>query len=95
MINRIVKMTFDPGQVETFLKVFRERQDTIRQFAGCRHLELWQDEKDPHIFFTYSVWDDEHHLNAYRFSPFFKETWTLTKALFIAKAEAWTTRKVE
>ena len=94
-IVRIVKMTFDPEHLDRFMSIFAERQSTIKNFEGCQHLELWQDEKDPCICFTYSIWLDEHHLNAYRFSPFFKETWTLTKALFTEKAEAWTTKKID
>jgi quinol monooxygenase YgiN len=94
-IIRIVKMTFAPEHLDKIMSIFAERQSTIKKYNGCRHLELWQDEKNPFICFTYSIWDDEHHLNAYRFSPFFKETWTLTKALFTEKADAWTTKKIE
>ena len=94
-IVRIVKMSFESEHIQTFKSIFAERQSTIKKFKGCEHLELWQDEKEPGIFFTYSIWKDEQHLNAYRFSSFFKETWSLTRALFNKKAEAWTTRKVE
>ena len=53
------------------------------------HLELWQDSANPAIFFTYSHWESEAHLNHYRFSEFFKDTWGKTKALFADKPQAW------
>jgi quinol monooxygenase YgiN len=89
MIIRVVQMTFREDCVEAFRQLFEERKRLIRHFEGCRHLELWQDAHQPNIFFTYSHWDSEAHLNHYRFSPLFKETWRLTKALFAAPAQAW------
>ncbi len=89
MIIRIVKMVFRPDEVSTFLSLFEERKQLIRSFQGCNHLELWQDEKEKNTFFTYSIWDSEAHLNHYRFSELFKDTWALTKALFSDKPQAW------
>ena len=93
MIIRVVKMTFKPENVPAFLKLFEERKTRIRHFEGCRHLALWQDANDAHVFFTYSNWDSETHLNKYRFSDLFKDTWLHTKALFLAKAEAWSVQE--
>lgn len=89
MIVRIVKMTFRCEEVANFQNLFNERKEKIRHFEGCQHLELWQHAHDEKIFFTYSVWDSEQHLDHYRFSELFKDTWTKTKALFDAKPEAW------
>ena len=61
----------------------------IRSFDGCSHLELWQQAGTSNVFFTYSWWESEDHLNKYRFSELFKDTWAKTKALFAAKPEAW------
>lgn len=95
MIIRVVQMTFIPENTEAFQAIFEERKHIIRNFEGCKHLELWQDANNPCIFFTYSHWDSEKHLDHYRFSDFFKETWNLTRALFSAKAQAWSvTRKI-
>lgn len=89
MIVRIVQMTFDPAKVEEFKTLFEDRKQLIRHFNGCEHLELWQDTKKPNIFFTYSKWQSEQHLDHYRFSELFKDTWAKTKALFIDKPQAW------
>lgn len=89
MIVRIVKMEFLPEQVPAFLQMFDERKDRIRHFEGCKHLELWRQAGTEHIYFTYSHWETGQALDHYRFSAFFKETWGLTKALFAAKAQAW------
>jgi heme-degrading monooxygenase HmoA len=39
--------------------------------------------------FTYSQWDSEESLNAYRQTELFVQTWKRTKTLFQEKAEAW------
>ena len=89
MIIRIVKMTFRPECIPDFTALFEERKATIKGFEGCTHLELWQDSTHTNVFFTYSHWQSEDYLNHYRFSEFFKDTWTKTKALFADKPEAW------
>lgn len=89
MIVRIVQMTFRTEAIADFEQLFEERKERIRHFEGCRHLELWQDSANPAIFFTYSHWESEAHLNHYRFSGFFKDTWGRTKALFADKPQAW------
>lgn len=89
MIVRIVKMVFLPDRVQSFVQLFDERKERIRNFKGCHHLELWKESGKENIFFTYSHWENEQALDHYRFSEFFKETWGLTKALFAQKAEAW------
>jgi heme-degrading monooxygenase HmoA len=93
MIIRIVKMIFRTEEIEAFRILFDERKNLIRSFPGCTHLELWQDKNHPQTFFTYSWWDSEEHLDAYRDSHFFDDTWTLTKTKFAAKPEAWTVKK--
>jgi heme-degrading monooxygenase HmoA len=90
MILRIVKMVFRPEETDSFLEYFEGRKERIRGFEGCTHLELWRDHNDPRTFFTYSWWESDGHLHAYRKSEFFDETWRETKAKFAEKAEAWT-----
>jgi quinol monooxygenase YgiN len=89
MITRIVQMTFRADAIPDFTALFEERKDKIRNFNGCHHLELWQDNAQENIFFTYSIWEDQAHLDHYRFSEFFKDTWGKTKALFADKPQAW------
>ena len=89
MIVRVVKMEFQEEKVAEFLALFEERKERIRHFQGCRHLELWRQAGTTNVYFTYSHWNAETDLNHYRFSEFFKDTWARTKALFIAKPQAW------
>ena len=89
MLVRIVKMTFREDAIETFKALFEARKENIRHFPGCLHLQLWQDRMHTQIFFTYSHWENADALDAYRHSPFFTETWNLTKQLFDGKPEAW------
>lgn len=94
MIVRIVKMDFAPDKVDTFLALFSATQDKIASFDGCKSLELLNSAEDKSVFFTYSLWESEKHLEAYRNSELFKQTWAKTKVLFRNKAEAWSVNKV-
>jgi quinol monooxygenase YgiN len=89
MIIRIVKMQFHPEKVDTFLDVFHNSADQIRNFSGCQHLELYKHESTPGLLFTYSYWQDAESLENYRKSELFQTTWAKTNILFSAKAEAW------
>ncbi len=94
MFIRIVKMEFQPQQVEAFLEHFEEIKSLIRNFPGCRHLELYRDKNDNNTFFTYSKWEQESDLENYRQSKLFKEVWSVTKPRFAKKAEAWSVDSV-
>ncbi len=90
MLYRLVKLTFKEESVPLFLANFERNQDAIRRFPGCHHLELWQQKKPHgHIFFTYSHWESEDHLDAYRASELFQRVWANTKIHFAARPEAW------
>ena len=95
MIIRIVKMTFDDTRVEDFLNNFEAHKQQIRNFEGCQHLELLQQDDHPNVFFTYSWWRREEDLENYRHSQLFKEVWSYTKSLFSAKPEAWSLNQLQ
>jgi quinol monooxygenase YgiN len=92
---RVVRMTFRPEEVPAFLENFEVHKILIRNFPGCRHLELWQDENQKNIFVTYSHWESEAALNQYRDSQLFKSVWSFTKTLFSEKPQAWSTKKLQ
>lgn len=89
MIIRIVKMEFEESKVAEFLENFYANSETIRSFPGCSHVQLLRDETDSSVFFTYSHWDSEERLNAYRESEFFGTVWGVTKKLFRSAPQAW------
>ncbi len=95
MLIRIVRMTFIPGKEAEFLRLFDAHKQNIRNFPGCRQLELWQDEKDENIFLTYSYWENGQALDQYRDSELFKTVWNSVKALFSAKPQAFSSKKLE
>ena len=82
-------MSFKPEHVEAFKTVYRENWTAIKSFKGCQHVELLQATASQNLFFTYSIWDSEEHLNAYRNSELFGKVWGRTKVLFNDKPEAW------
>ncbi len=89
MIRRVVKMTFKEEYIDVFLEIYRSIRDNIEQMPGCHSVELMRDINDSSTMFTYSIWEDEEALNAYRGSELFGKTWPRTKALFSQPAEAW------
>jgi len=93
MIIRIVKMKFQAEKVGDFLQLFEQKKLKIEAWDGCTHLELWQDEQDANTFFTYSHWQSEEQLNAYRAHPFFRETWKISKSFFSEAPQAWSVKK--
>lgn len=95
MIKRIVKMSFQPDKVDEFKNIFGSNWQLIKGFEGCSHVELLQDENSPNIFFTYSLWQSEDHLNAYRNSELFNQVWSKTKILFNDKPQAWSVKQIE
>lgn len=88
-------MTFEPENIPSFERIFKASSDRIRAFGGCRKVELLQDIHDPAVFFTYSIWDSEDDLDAYRKSEFFRQVWGETRALFARRAKAWSLHKAD
>ncbi|MFD1294446.1 putative quinol monooxygenase [Lutibacter holmesii] len=95
MFVRIVKMSFKPSKVAVFLENFNNNKQNIRNFNGCRLLELYQDKNDESTYFTYSYWETTEHLEAYKNSQLFKSVWAKTKILFNNKPVAWSVDKIE
>ena len=87
-------MSFDNKLTDKFLHVFSSHKESIRNFPGCRFLELYQDKENSAIFFTYSYWENETDLENYRRSELFKNVWSKTKIMFNDKPQAWSVDKV-
>lgn len=94
MIVRIVKLTFQEERADDFLNFFEEIKQLVNNFPGCQGMQMLQDKKDKHVFFTYSLWNSDGDLNAYRDSETFGKVWPNIKPWFAARPEAWTTETV-
>ncbi len=94
MIVRIVKLSFHLENIPAFLENFEQIKSQIRNSAGNRFLELYQDKNNKSIFFTYSYWETEDDLENYRKSELFTTVWSFTKKLFNDKPEAWSVDKL-
>lgn len=94
MTKRIVKMIFKMEEIENFLSLFETVKHKIKNTEGCQHLELWQDKINPQLLFTYSIWLSDEHLENYRKSMLFEDTWAKTKILFDGKPEAWSVEQL-
>ena len=91
MLTRIVKMTFRTDCTADFEAIFEEVRTKIRAQPGCHGLRLLRSDGDDGVYFTYSQWEDDAALQAYRHSELFKSTWVRTRQLFAERAEAWST----
>ena len=87
-------MSFEPSKIEEFLANFDTVKTKIRHFKGCQFLELYREQNNSNIFFTYSYWESEDDLNNYRHSELFESVWSKTKPLFNARPEAWSVDKL-
>ena len=94
MIHRIVTMTFREDEIDSFLEVFDESKIRIRNFPGCLGLTLLQTTDKPYQMSTFSIWENEEALDAYRHSEFFRSTWAKTKVLFAEKPIAFSTNAI-
>jgi quinol monooxygenase YgiN len=94
MIKRIVRMSFKPEKIDDFKAIFKANWKYIKGFEGCTHVELLQDENNPSIFFTYSLWRDQESVEKYRSSELFERVWGNTKVLFNDKPQAWSVREI-
>ena len=92
MIKRIVKIELEAENIAAFQAIFQESKMNILAKEGCFHVELLRCTAPDNIFFTFSLWESEEALNAYRHSDLFGDVWPRTKALFSKPAEAWSTK---
>ena len=74
--------------------LFDKTKEKIRGFVGVRQLDLYRDNQNPNVFFTYSIWDNVSHLESYKRSELFKQVWSKTRSMFEQKAEAWSVDKL-
>ncbi len=95
MFIRIVKLSIADNYTQAFLEMFENKKKDIRNFPGCKYLDLYRDKHNTNVFFTYSYWDAESDLEAYRHSALFKVVWAKTKAMFSAKPQAWSVDRLQ
>ena len=89
MILRLVKMTFKEEETPNFLSFFETVKDDIERMPGILSLKLYQDENDPNVIFTHSIWLSVKFLEEYKKSELFGKVWPKTKLLFAENPLAW------
>ena len=82
-LTRIVKLSISSSKHLSFEHFFGENKNIILSFEGCKHVELLKSKGD--VYFTYSIWDNETSLNAYRNSKEFDENLVQNKNVFFRK----------
>jgi len=82
-------MEFRPEHVDDFLAHFDTIKSLIRNFPGVQHLELHRDASQSNVFYTYSKWNGESDLEAYRESELFNVTWAQVQLWFREKPQAF------
>lgn len=91
---RVVRLSFKDEHKEDFLAFFHDRKERIRAVQGCTYLQLWRDDKNENVFYTYSMWDANSFLESYRNSAFFRETWSQVKQWFSESPMAFSANDV-
>ncbi len=91
---RIVRLSFEEQYIEKFTLLFEERKLLIRQFEGCCSLALWEDKSEAGVFYTYSIWQHENDLEAYRQSALFQDTWSQVKQWFNKPPQAFSADQI-
>jgi len=86
-------MEFQSAHVDDFLAHFDTIKTLIRNFPGVQALELHRDAGQSNVFYTYSIWNGESDLEAYRKSELFDGAWAKAKSWFAADAQAFSLRK--
>ena len=89
MITRIVQLEFNQDKIEDFLRFFDMIKHQVNSFPGCHGMKLYQDIDRPTIVMTYSHWEDQEALDAYRNSKTFGTIWPKIKPWFNGKPQAW------
>lgn len=89
MITRLVKLTIAKDKVAEFEAIFVANKHKIEKFPGCVSVKVMRDVNAPHVFFTYSIWENEEAINTYRKSELFGSIWPNAKLTFADKPEAW------
>jgi heme-degrading monooxygenase HmoA len=89
MLVRVVQLTFKSEELDGFFEAFEVHKHKIASFEGCRGMQLLQEIDNPCVVMTYSHWEDEGALNAYRSSELFSNLWANIKPKFSKKPEAW------
>ena len=87
-------MEFKPEHVQDFLQQFERVRPKISSYPGVRALELHRDAGQSNVFYTYSEWDSEEALQAYRQSDLFRGAWGEVKPWFGGKPQAFSLQQV-
>ncbi len=87
-VTRLVRIYFQPDKVDEFLAFYQQLRPQIARQPGCISVQLLRQANDPAAFATWSVWESQAALDAYRTSEFFRSFWPQVKTWFRQPAEA-------
>jgi heme-degrading monooxygenase HmoA len=88
-ILRVVRMDFRAEECGPFDLLFEDARSRISAVPGCLGVTCFSDVAGGGGRTTFSVWQSERALEAYRESALFKEVWALTKPGFQSRPVAW------
>lgn len=94
MIIRIVELKINPENLDRARQLLAAVAPKVRGMQGCSHLHILTDIRQSNHITTYSYWDKEEDLNAYRHSEVFKSFWGEIKPLFALPARAWSSNSL-
>jgi len=96
MIKRIVRLTMkDTVSMQAFEDIYERRNPHKKSVKGCLDVKVMRDVNEENVYYTVSTWESNGDLEAYRQSPYFKETWPMVKANLAKRAEAYSMMEIE
>lgn len=90
MILRIVKIKIDEVKIDTFKLFMKNLRNEKLRLKGCLHFDYFHEKKNKNIYYTYTIWENEKHLNQYKKSELFKKVISTLNSLSIEEPRAWT-----
>lgn len=85
MIVRLVSLSFKPGKLEEFKRLYEGVVQQIRAYPGCLFVQLVADTEGQGDCYTISHWRSQESLDDYRHSPLFRSVWPRIKELLREK----------
>ena len=96
MIKRVVRLTLkDDASINAFQEIYRSRNPFTKGVKGCREVKVLKDVDHDDVYYTFSIWDSNEDLEAYRQSNYFAETWPMVKAQLAKRAEAFSMTEID
>lgn len=93
MITRIIRLTLKISH-EEFTEYINKAKDEFDKFEGCEQIEILKDKIGNNVYFIYTIWKSNKHLNKFRKSEFNKKFWNTIVDLSQNRPQVWSVENI-